>query len=168
MKNSFLIIALMLLSVVIATPTVNLAGCFSPPKNSPNTVSPLCGGGGTIHGLYFDNIVTVMMENTGLNASYRYTGSAACTSTTNCYVIGNTNAPFMSAFEKVNAFSEGYSGLFHPSEPNYLALTSGSNDGVTTDGVCCFSISATNIIDRSEERRVGKEIRYRWSVYLRK
>jgi len=82
-------------------------------------------------GVYFDNIVTILMENTGINSTYDY-----CPSTPGCYVVGNSNAPFMNSIYPtrtapfVSAFAEGYSGTAHPSAPNYESLLSGLENGL--------------------------------------
>ncbi len=49
------------------------------------------------------------------------------------YVIGNPQAPYINSLIKQSALATNYSGVTHPSLPNYLALTSGSTDGITTD-----------------------------------
>lgn len=49
------------------------------------------------------------------------------------YIINNTYAPYINTLIKQSALATNYSGVTHPSLPNYLALTSGSTDGITTD-----------------------------------
>src|SRR5207247_1271079 len=53
----------------------------------------------------------------------------------------------------------GYTALFHPSEPNYIALVGGSNFVVTDDGNCCYEIDQPNLIDRLQEHGLM------WSAY---
>jgi phosphatidylinositol-3-phosphatase len=48
-------------------------------------------------------------------------------------VIGNPAAPYLTALAKSYALATNYSAITHPSLPNYLALTSGSTDGISTD-----------------------------------
>jgi phospholipase C len=48
-------------------------------------------------------------------------------------IIGNKTAPFINGLIKKYSLAENYYGVAHPSLPNYLALTSGSTHGVTTD-----------------------------------
>ena len=48
-------------------------------------------------------------------------------------VIGNSQAPYINSLAKKYSLATNYSGVTHPSLPNYLALTSGSTDGTTTD-----------------------------------
>lgn len=48
-------------------------------------------------------------------------------------IVGNTAAPYLNKLINQYAYATNYSGVTHPSLPNYLALTSGSTDGITTD-----------------------------------
>src|SRR5579871_4310584 len=48
-------------------------------------------------------------------------------------IIGNSSAPYINSLAQQGAlFTQSY-GVSHPSQPNYLALFSGSNQGVTDD-----------------------------------
>lgn len=65
-----------------------------------------------------DHVVIVMLENEGYGS-----------------IIGNSNAPYINslASDPTNAvFTESHA-LTHPSQPNYLMLYSGNNQGVTND-----------------------------------
>src|SRR5690242_10470402 len=48
-------------------------------------------------------------------------------------VIGNTAAPYINSLAQQNASLTQSFAIGHPSEPNYLELWSGSNQGVTDD-----------------------------------
>lgn len=48
-------------------------------------------------------------------------------------VIGNPQAPYLTALSRQGAFFTNSYGVAHPSQPNYLALFSGSTHGVTSD-----------------------------------
>ena len=48
-------------------------------------------------------------------------------------VIGSAQAPYINSLAKEYAAADNYYGVAHPSLPNYLALTSGSTNGVTND-----------------------------------
>src|SRR5215472_684957 len=61
----------------------------------------------------FSHIVTILMENHGLNDTY----GAHCLG--NCTYITQLANQF--------GLAERYSGIAHPSLPNYLTLTSGGN-----------------------------------------
>ena len=59
-------------------------------------------------------------------------------------IIGNPAAPFINAIADRGAlFTRSY-GVTHPSEPNYLALFSGSTQGITDDG-CPYRFTAPNL-----------------------
>src|SRR2546422_9636243 len=58
----------------------------------------------------------------------------------------------------------------HPSLPNYLWLEAGTNFGILNDSDPSINHQSTTAhlvtqLKRSEERRVGKECRSRWSPY---
>src|SRR5260370_23861570 len=65
----------------------------------------------------FQHVFVIMMENTS------YTS-----------LIGNPNAPFINATSQNFGSAANYFGVTHPSQPNYIAATSGSTNGVTGDG----------------------------------
>lgn len=48
-------------------------------------------------------------------------------------VIGNAAAPYLNRLAHAWALATGYRAVTHPSLPNYLALTSGTTAGITTD-----------------------------------
>jgi phospholipase C len=79
----------------------------------------------------FQHVFVIMMENTGFDA-----------------LIGNPNAPFINSAASKNGLSTNYFGVTHPSQPNYIALTSGSTNGVTGDGPT--TINVPNIADQVE------------------
>ena len=59
-------------------------------------------------------------------------------------IIGNPAAPFINDLARRGAlFTRSYA-ITHPSEPNYLALFSGSTQGVTDDG-CPYRFTAPNL-----------------------
>lgn len=68
-------------------------------------------------------------------------------------IIGSTAAPYLNSLMAHYALATNYSGVTHPSLPNYIALTSGSTDGITTDcnppGAGCI-VSVPNIADEIE------------------
>jgi len=49
-------------------------------------------------------------------------------------IIGNGEAPYINALAERGALFTNYFALTHPSQPNYLALFSGSSQGVTGNG----------------------------------
>ena len=52
---------------------------------------------------------------------------------TNTDILGNPNAPFINAYARVANQGTNYFAVGHPSAPNYLELTGGSNFGVPND-----------------------------------
>lgn len=74
-----------------------------------------------------DHVVVVVMENHS-----------------DTDVIGNSAAPYINSLATAGAnFSQSYA-ITHPSEPNYLALFSGSTQGVTDDS-CPHTYSTDNL-----------------------
>jgi phosphatidylinositol-3-phosphatase len=65
-----------------------------------------------------DHIVIVMLENTSYNA-----------------IMGSSTAPYIKSLgtDTSNALMKSSFGITHPSQPNYIALYSGSTQGVTDD-----------------------------------
>ncbi|MBV9112358.1 MAG: VCBS repeat-containing protein [Hyphomicrobiales bacterium] len=53
-------------------------------------------------------------------------------------VIGSPNAPFVNSLAAQGTVFSNYFGISHPSQPNYLALYSGSTQGVTDDNTHSF------------------------------
>jgi phosphatidylinositol-3-phosphatase len=72
-------------------------------------------------------------------------------------VIGNGSAPFVNRLATDFGLATDYNGVAHPSEPNYLALVSGSTQGVTDDGV--HDIGAPTLFDQLEQAGLS------WAVY---
>jgi phospholipase C len=89
----------------------------------------------------FQHVFVIMMENTS------YTS-----------LIGNPNAPFINSTANNYGVATNYFGVTHPSQPNYIAATSGSTNGVTNDND--VTVNATNIVDQLEAN--GKT----WKAYM--
>src|SRR4051812_10025395 len=72
-----------------------------------------------------DHIVICIMEN------HPYAGLASSAS-----IIGNSSAPYINALAMDSGanFTSAHA-IEHPSQPNYLDLFSGGNQGVTNDNV---------------------------------
>ena len=71
---------------------------------------PQCNFGG------FDHVFLIMMENQ-----------------TNTDILGNPNAPFINQYAPTVNQATDYFAVGHPSAPNYLEITGGSNFGLTGD-----------------------------------
>jgi phosphatidylinositol-3-phosphatase len=74
-------------------------------------------------------------------------------------VIGSSSAPYVNGLAKRYALATQSFGITHPSLPNYLALTSGSTHGITSDCTGC-RVSAPNIVDQLEAAGIS------WKAYL--
>ena len=79
----------------------------------------------------FQHVWVVMMENTSDTS-----------------LIGNANAPYVNHLAQTYGYAKNYFGVTHPSQPNYVAITSGSTNGVADDHD--HTVSATNIVDQLE------------------
>lgn len=77
-------------------------------------------------------------------------------------IIGNSQAPYINGLIKQYSLVTNYNAVGHPSLPNYLALTSGSTQGITSDcnppAAGCM-LNAINIADQLE--KAGKT----WKAY---
>ncbi|WP_063774718.1 alkaline phosphatase family protein [Kitasatospora azatica] len=73
-----------------------------------------------------DHVVVVLFENTAEGS-----------------IIGNSQAPYFNQLASTGANFTNAFAIEHPSEPNYLDLFSGSNQGVTDDS-CPHTFSADN------------------------
>jgi len=122
----------------LAAVVVPASARFAPPAAATTTTTP-----------NFNHIFLILMENHDYSQ-----------------IIGSSSAPYINSLAKTGAISTNYHAVGHPSEPNYLALTSGnsfsSNSCVTGDGDptgACL-VNATNITDRL--KLAGK----RWKGYM--
>ncbi len=79
----------------------------------------------------FQHVFVIMMENTGYKS-----------------LIGNANAPFINSTAKKFGLATNYFGVTHPSQPNYIAATSGSTNTVVDDSD--VTIDVPNIVDQLE------------------
>lgn len=74
-------------------------------------------------------------------------------------VIGAPAAPYANALARRYGLAIQSFAITHPSLPNYLALTSGSTQGVTSDCTDCTA-AAPNIVDQLEAAHIS------WKAYL--
>jgi phosphatidylinositol-3-phosphatase len=89
----------------------------------------------------FQHVFVIMMENTGFDS-----------------LIGNPNAPFINQAAQKYGLATNYFGVTHPSQPNYIAATSGSTNGVANDNDT--TVDVPNIVDQLEAH--GKT----WKAYM--
>ncbi|MBS1969791.1 MAG: hypothetical protein JSU04_05765 [Bdellovibrionales bacterium] len=88
-------------------------------------------------GKYFDHAIFVLFENTNYSTALAQ--------------------PFFGKLAKSGSNFTNFSALTHPSQGNYVALTSGSLNGVKGDAQ--YDIDSTNIIDLLEKKNLT------WKVY---
>ncbi|HVN62013.1 MAG TPA: alkaline phosphatase family protein [Gaiellaceae bacterium] len=65
-------------------------------------------------------------------------------------IVGNPAAPTFAALGRTYASMTDYEAVTHPSLPNYLALVSGSTQGITSDCTSCV-VDAPNLADQLEQ-----------------
>ena len=73
-------------------------------------------------------------------------------------VIGSAAAPTFNRLARSGALLTRYYAVAHPSLPNYVAMVSGSTQGITTDCIVC-TVNARNLADQLEG--AGRS----WKVY---
>ena len=91
-------------------------------------------------GTHYGHVFVIMMENTGYRS-----------------LIGNPNAPWINRAVATYGVATSYYGVAHPSQPNYIAATSGlTGDHSNADQ----TLDVPNIVDQLESR--GKT----WKAYM--
>ena len=120
---------------------LSLLGLLVALLGAQGTAANAASGGGRSDLKNFQHVYIIMMENTGYES-----------------LIGNPNAPFLNAAAAQYGLATNYFGVTHPSQPNYLAATSGSTNGVTSDNDT--TINVPNIVDQLEA--AGKT----WKAYM--
>ncbi len=111
-----------------ASPTSSVGAVPAASSPLPSSVSTAATGGKVAH------VVRIVLENKSASE-----------------IIGGHDAPFINALARRSGYASDYSALFHPSLPNYIALTSGSNQGITDDRsppTAGYAVSAVNLADR--------------------
>ncbi len=74
-------------------------------------------------------------------------------------VIGDLNAPFITSLATTYGTAANYYGVTHPSEPNYVAMITGSNQGINDDQPT-HTFNVTNLVDQLESS--GRS----WNAYM--
>jgi Phosphoesterase family. len=72
-------------------------------------------------------------------------------------LVGSADAPYLNGLIAKYGLASNYYGVAHPSQPNYLALFSGSTQGVTDDGN--HDLTGTNLADQLDAAHKT------WSVF---
>jgi hypothetical protein len=116
---------------------MSLAGCMGG-ANSLNGVTTPLPNGVLPH---FTHVFVIMLENRGY-----------------AQVIGNPHAPYLNHLAASAGLATKYTGVAHPSQPNYLAAISGSTFGVHDDND--VTLQARNLVDQLEEHGMT------WKAYM--
>ncbi len=119
--------------------SVTLAPAYARPFGVPRSLSEQRSAAGTEAMLTRHHpapVVLILMEN----HSYEQ-------------IVGNTSAPFMNSFAHRGTLFTNMEAISHPSLPNYLALTSGSTLGCTSDKCPTRSFRAKNIFHQLQAHR---------------
>ena len=122
----------LLMAVLVASQTIGFeaAGILQTVNATVSSTAP------------FQYIVTILMENNGL-CDVTSSLVSGCGS-------ASIPAPYITSLAQYYGFNTHYTGVGHPSEPNYVALFGGSTFGYTADGYCCFQLNSPNLVDRLE------------------
>jgi hypothetical protein len=124
--------------ISIAAAAVIIAGCAHASPGSPVAT----GGASSLPSSGSSHAVLIVMENKESSE-----------------VIGNGAAPYLDALARRYGFATQSYAITHPSLPNYLALTSGSTNGVSSDCTDC-AVRARNIVDQFDAAGIS------WRAYL--
>src|SRR5262245_13815554 len=100
---------------IIASALFVILACLSAAAQIPGVTPP-------------DHIVIVIEENHSFSE-----------------IIGNSSAPYINSLAQQGAVFTNSFAIEHPSEPNYLDLFSGSNQGVTSDACPVGPFSSANL-----------------------
>lgn len=100
-------LATILLFLGTLSPVIVAGGSLSIPASSP------CGDKGQVH---YGHVVWILLENVGYS------------------VTASPSAPYLGSLAAACGLATQDYAVSHPSLPNYVALTSGSTQGITDDG----------------------------------
>lgn len=122
-----------------------LAASCSPAGEQPrpdgnSAVQNPTGGSGNVP--VFSHIIVILFENKELSS-----------------IIGNSHLPYLNRLAKQYALLTNDYAVSHPSLPNYIALTSGDTQGITSDCTNCF-VKQENLMDQIESS--GRT----WKAYM--
>ena len=126
------------LGIVTLLVALSVLGCGQAHAGGPLSV----GASSTLPRSASSRVVVVAMEN----ADYGE-------------VIGSSQAPYANRLAHSYGLATHSYAITHPSLPNYLALTSGSTQGVSSDCTDCH-FAAVNIVDQLEAAHLS------WGAYL--
>jgi hypothetical protein len=121
------------------TPSGSPSDSPSPSASASESPSPVPISGPPIAPA-FDHVYVIVLENREYSD-----------------IVGSTSAPFLNSLVAADGASASFYAERHPSEPNYIALTSGGTQGVTDDG--SYNLSVDNLF--AQVSAAGRS----WHVY---
>ncbi|HTP09723.1 MAG TPA: alkaline phosphatase family protein [Anaerolineae bacterium] len=136
-------------SVPTNTPTITPTATRLPPSETPVPTTPAPPTAQPIDtptptntptGSTFSHVYVIVMENKGYDN-----------------IVGNAAAPYINSLIADYGLATHYNGVAHPSQPNYLALFSGSTQGIADDAHHDFS--GQNLADQLEAQGLA------WKVF---
>jgi hypothetical protein len=138
-------VAIVILAMAVSVQALLAAAVATGPRGRlapPDLLSDPSGGVGLLPGLApfptpasgpIERVLMIVLEN-------RSYGS----------IVGSSSAPYLNSLIGRYGLATNYTGIAHPSQPNYLALFSGSTQGVVDDKVHTFG--GRNLADQLEAR----------------
>jgi hypothetical protein len=133
LRSRFFVGFVALMALLVAGPSIALA-------SSAQSAAVQNDQGGVPE---FDHVFIIMMENHSTPD-----------------IIGDPNAPFINSLAQTYGQATNYFGVTHPSFPNYLASTSGSNWDYNSDTTAGLQFDHTNIVDQLEAHHLT------WKAYM--
>ena len=128
--------ALEIIAILLSC-SVLLGGCAGGANSLAGATTPLPNG--VLPN--FAHVFVIMLENRGYGQ-----------------IIGNSHAPFLNHLATSAGLATKYTGVSHPSQPNYLAAISGGTFGVQDDNN--ITLHVPNLVDQLEEH--GRT----WKAYM--
>ena len=122
----------------VATAVVSIAACGGSEPGRPLSVPP----GPDLPTSSSSRVALIVMENKESSE-----------------VLGSSSSPYVSRLARRYGVATRSYAIRHPSLPNYLALTSGSTDGIASDCIACH-VAAPNIVDQLEAAGIS------WKAYM--
>ena len=118
-------------SAAADTPTATPSGSPGPtsPQSASSSASPSATAPPSGSLANFSHVYVIIFENK------EYTS-----------IVGSSSAPYINSLIAQYGLSTSFYAERHPSEPNYIALTSGGTQGITDDGV--YNLGVNNLFDQ--------------------
>jgi phosphatidylinositol-3-phosphatase len=125
-------------ALAVACAALVLTGCGA----SPMTAAPALPPPSALPRSASSHVVVIVMENEEAHD-----------------VLGSSDAPYLNSLARRYAVATDSYAIRHPSLPNYLALTSGSTQAITSDCTDCH-VAGRNLVDQLEAAHLS------WKGYM--